>query len=325
MALTLPERRAALGRARFYAILDTGYVAPDRLLGVADEIVRGGVDLLQTAREGLGALGNRAHRAGRAGNHRPGARSGRSSSSNDHPGLAEEKSARTACMSGRTTWRSPRRARAGGRGPAGGQVDPQPRPGRRGRARGRGLHRRRARFSPRRRSPTMCRSAWSSSRRSPRKCMCRSSASAAVNEKTLPPRPRRRRAAGGDRFGLAQERGYSGVYRAYSGRSCSVRAFPALDKGGRVWLTGAMPVLVVGSIALDHIKTPVAEHRHLLGGSASYAAVAASFFGPVQLVGVVGHDFPEGAHGAVRVTFDRPGGRSRWPTAKRLPGRASTN
>jgi sugar/nucleoside kinase (ribokinase family) len=53
-----------------------------------------------------------------------------------------------------------------------------------------------------------------------------------------------------------------------------------------------MPVLVVGSIALDHIKTPTAEHHHLLGGSASYAAVAASFFGPVHLVGVVGDDFP---------------------------------
>jgi sugar/nucleoside kinase (ribokinase family) len=53
-----------------------------------------------------------------------------------------------------------------------------------------------------------------------------------------------------------------------------------------------MPVLVVGSIALDHIKTPTTEHHHLLGGSASYAAVAASFFGPVHLVGVVGDDFP---------------------------------
>ena len=53
-----------------------------------------------------------------------------------------------------------------------------------------------------------------------------------------------------------------------------------------------MPVLVVGSIALDHIKTPTAEHHHLLGGSASYAGVAASFFGPVHLVGVVGDDFP---------------------------------
>jgi len=53
-----------------------------------------------------------------------------------------------------------------------------------------------------------------------------------------------------------------------------------------------MPVLVVGSIALDHIKTPTAEHNHLLGGSASYAAVAASFFGPVRMVGVIGEDFP---------------------------------
>lgn len=53
-----------------------------------------------------------------------------------------------------------------------------------------------------------------------------------------------------------------------------------------------MPVLVVGSIALDHIKTPTAEHHQLLGGSASYASVAASFFGPVHMVGVVGDDFP---------------------------------
>ena len=54
-----------------------------------------------------------------------------------------------------------------------------------------------------------------------------------------------------------------------------------------------MPVLVVGSIALDTVKTPIAEHADLLGGSASYAAVAASFFSPVNLVGVVGSDFPE--------------------------------
>jgi sugar/nucleoside kinase (ribokinase family) len=54
-----------------------------------------------------------------------------------------------------------------------------------------------------------------------------------------------------------------------------------------------MSVLVVGSIALDTVKTPVEEHSDLLGGSASYAAVAASFFSPVKLVGVVGSDFPE--------------------------------
>ena len=53
-----------------------------------------------------------------------------------------------------------------------------------------------------------------------------------------------------------------------------------------------MSVLIVGSTALDSIKTPKAENPRLLGGSASHAAVAASFFGPVQLVGVVGEDFP---------------------------------
>jgi cytidine kinase len=54
-----------------------------------------------------------------------------------------------------------------------------------------------------------------------------------------------------------------------------------------------MPVLVVGSIALDDIKTPLEEHQNLLGGSASYGCVAASFYGPVNLVGIVGEDFPQ--------------------------------
>ncbi len=54
-----------------------------------------------------------------------------------------------------------------------------------------------------------------------------------------------------------------------------------------------MSVLVSGSIALDHVKTPHDEHDNLLGGSASYAAIAASYFAPVNLVGIVGHDFPE--------------------------------
>src|SRR6266404_2876471 len=54
-----------------------------------------------------------------------------------------------------------------------------------------------------------------------------------------------------------------------------------------------MSLLIVGSIALDTVKTPVDEHSNLLGGSASYAALGASFFSPVRLVGVVGNDFPE--------------------------------
>jgi len=54
-----------------------------------------------------------------------------------------------------------------------------------------------------------------------------------------------------------------------------------------------MSVLIVGSTALDSIKTPKAENPRLLGGSASHAAVAASFFAPVKLVGIVGEDFPQ--------------------------------
>jgi sugar/nucleoside kinase (ribokinase family) len=53
-----------------------------------------------------------------------------------------------------------------------------------------------------------------------------------------------------------------------------------------------MSVLVTGSVALDTVKTPVEEHADLLGGSASYAAMSASFFSPVNFVGVVGDDFP---------------------------------
>lgn len=54
-----------------------------------------------------------------------------------------------------------------------------------------------------------------------------------------------------------------------------------------------MSVLVVGSTALDSIKTPYRANPRLLGGSASHAAVAASFFAPVKLVGIVGDDFPK--------------------------------
>lgn len=52
-------------------------------------------------------------------------------------------------------------------------------------------------------------------------------------------------------------------------------------------------MLVAGSIGIDDVKTPAESRKGLLGGSASYAAVAASFFSPVRLVGVVGEDFPD--------------------------------
>ena len=53
-----------------------------------------------------------------------------------------------------------------------------------------------------------------------------------------------------------------------------------------------MSVLVVGSIAIDDIKTQVEQHTNLLGGSASYASVSARFFHSTDLVGIVGSDFP---------------------------------
>ncbi len=54
-----------------------------------------------------------------------------------------------------------------------------------------------------------------------------------------------------------------------------------------------MSLLVVGSIGIDDVKTPREARAGLLGGSASYAAVAASYFAEPRLVGVVGEDFPE--------------------------------
>src|SRR3984957_3262008 len=53
-----------------------------------------------------------------------------------------------------------------------------------------------------------------------------------------------------------------------------------------------MPVLVVGSIAIDNLKTQLEGRREFLGGAASYGSVAASYFSPVNLVGIVGRDFP---------------------------------
>jgi sugar/nucleoside kinase (ribokinase family) len=51
-------------------------------------------------------------------------------------------------------------------------------------------------------------------------------------------------------------------------------------------------ILTVGSIAIDTVKTPKGKVDGVLGGSCNYFSVAASFFNPVQVVGVVGKDFP---------------------------------
>lgn len=51
-------------------------------------------------------------------------------------------------------------------------------------------------------------------------------------------------------------------------------------------------VLIVGSVAIDSVKTPLGAVDDVLGGAAVYSSVAASFFAPAGVVGVVGEDFP---------------------------------
>jgi sugar/nucleoside kinase (ribokinase family) len=53
-----------------------------------------------------------------------------------------------------------------------------------------------------------------------------------------------------------------------------------------------MSLLVVGSVALDSVETPFGKADDVLGGSANYFAASASHQTPVQLVGVVGSDYP---------------------------------
>ncbi len=53
-----------------------------------------------------------------------------------------------------------------------------------------------------------------------------------------------------------------------------------------------MSLLVVGSVALDSVYTPFGETTDAIGGSAVYFSVAASLLSPVQVVGVVGTDYP---------------------------------
>ena len=54
-----------------------------------------------------------------------------------------------------------------------------------------------------------------------------------------------------------------------------------------------MSLLVVGTVALDSIKTPFGAAEEILGGSATYFSTAASYFTKVRLVAVIGRDFPK--------------------------------
>lgn len=53
-----------------------------------------------------------------------------------------------------------------------------------------------------------------------------------------------------------------------------------------------MPVLVVGSVALDSVETPFGKADNVIGGSGTFFSASASHLSPVQLVGVVGNDYP---------------------------------
>lgn len=61
-----------------------------------------------------------------------------------------------------------------------------------------------------------------------------------------------------------------------------------------------MTLLVVGSLALDTVETPFGKKEDALGGSATFFAHAAGLLHPVQIVGVVGDDFPEEALDGLR-------------------------
>ncbi len=53
-----------------------------------------------------------------------------------------------------------------------------------------------------------------------------------------------------------------------------------------------MEILVVGSVALDSVETPYGKVEEAVGGSATFFSSSASYFAPVNLVGVVGEDYP---------------------------------
>ncbi|MEW6212469.1 MAG: PfkB family carbohydrate kinase [Acidobacteriota bacterium] len=61
-----------------------------------------------------------------------------------------------------------------------------------------------------------------------------------------------------------------------------------------------MSILVVGSVAFDSLKTPFGEREKILGGSATYFSVAASFFTDVRVVAVVGEDFGQAEEAVFR-------------------------
>ncbi len=88
-----------------------------------------------------------------------------------------------------------------------------------------------------------------------------------------------------------------------------------------------MSVLVVGSVALDSVETPFGKADDVLGGSATFFSASASHLTAVQLVGVVGNDYPMDKVARTREAKRRPrrdraGGRQLVPLARSVPARS---
>lgn len=74
-----------------------------------------------------------------------------------------------------------------------------------------------------------------------------------------------------------------------------------------------MGVLVVGSVALDSVITPFGARDEILGGSATYSCIAASYFTDVSMVAVIGDDFPENHTEFLRIKGIETSGLKRVP------------
>ena len=93
-----------------------------------------------------------------------------------------------------------------------------------------------------------------------------------------------------------------------------------------------MSLLVVGSVALDSVKTPFGEIKEGLGGSATYFSIAAGCFTKVRLVAVVGEDFPAKhvsflkSHGVDLRGLSRATGKTfRWKPRRRWSSGTATS
>ncbi len=86
------------------------------------------------------------------------------------------------------------------------------------------------------------------------------------------------------------------------------------------------PVLIVGSMAFDDLELPSGSFKNVVGGSATYGAMAAATFAPVRVVAVVGDDFPEEELGKLQARgVDTTGVERHEGKTFRWAGRYSAN